>query len=253
MQRLIPLRKCSLTSSLSTISYQIKSSKYHSTSNYATKITYKGTSACQNYSTNRTISHPILKQQKTRLFSTNNKNIIETTDNDTTYATNLKEVPEEDKIIGGSDLITPTLSSNNKKKIVFDGQLPSGFDVLNVELPPGKTFPEPAQNQEDEDTVHYTSSVIAFEDIVYSWNVKTVEDVTRESLRMVTLYEPKVDLLFIGCSTPLSYRDIGKIQKYFKKFDIAVEQLNISNAMATFNMLNSEDRSVAVALVLDKE
>jgi len=198
-------------------------------------------------------------QLRTHRFSTNNtkNNIIENTNDDTTYATkDLKEVEEEDKIIGGSDLITPTLSSNNKKKIVFDGYLPSGFDVLNVELPRGKTFPKstPNNNQEDnEDTVHYTSSVIAFEDIVYLWNVKAVEDVNRESLRMVTMYEPKVDLLFIGSSTPLSFRDMGKIQKYFRKFDIAVEQLNITNAMATFNMLNSEDRRVAVALVLDKE
>ena len=281
LQRFLSTRRHQLATSFSSTSnYSTATNKYlckHRSFEFATAstITNRGIH-CQYAPLDTKVKFtPMLKyqQQRFQLFSTtknaiNTKNEIEIVD-DITYATrkNLQEVEQEDPlavvekeepIIGGADLLgTPNISSNNKKKILFDGHLPSGFDVLHIELPNGKSFPskqsENNTQEDNADTTHYTSSVIAFEDIVYLWNIKSINEVTKESLSIVTLYEPKIELLFIGSSTPLSFRNVGKLQKYFKKFNISVEQLDISNAMATFNMLNSEDRNVAVALILDQD
>merc|ERR1711862_676030 len=194
----------------------------------------------------------------------NNKNNNEVLD-----AKNDKFRPEE-PVIGGADLLLP---SSNNKKIIFDGRLPSGFDILNIELPNGKSFPTKSKmkqlsktnkdgnqiiqynHEEEEDkTIHFTSSIIAFENKCYIWNnIHSIHDVTYESLLLITLYYPKIDILFIGCDTPLEYNKLKKLQERFLTFNIAIEQLDIANAMATFNMLNSEDRVIAVALVLEDD
>ena len=38
-----------------------------------------------------------------------------------------------------------------------------------------------------------------------------------------------------------------------QKYDIAMEQLGITNALGTFNILNQEERSAALVVVLDDD
>ena len=96
-------------------------------------------------------------------------------------------------------------------------------------------------------------SIIAFPDACFLWNVTTPKEVTLESLALIRLYKPTVEYLFIGCETPLPPRELNKIKKELRKKDIVVEQMDIMNAMGTFNILNGEDRRVACVLVIDPD
>eukprot|EP00566_Odontella_aurita_P022901 CAMPEP_0113550266 /NCGR_PEP_ID=MMETSP0015_2-20120614/13890_1 /TAXON_ID=2838 /ORGANISM="Odontella" /LENGTH=131 /DNA_ID=CAMNT_0000451061 /DNA_START=443 /DNA_END=838 /DNA_ORIENTATION=- /assembly_acc=CAM_ASM_000160 len=101
------------------------------------------------------------------------------------------------------------------------------------------------------DTLHMNGSIIAFPHSCFLWNVKEPKDVTAESLAMVVLCKPAVEFLFIGSNRPLPPRELNKIKREFKPRGIIVEQLDLTNAMGTFNILNGEDRRVAVALIMD--
>ena len=46
---------------------------------------------------------------------------------------------------------------------------------------------------------------------------------------------------------------IEKIKEGFRKNNIVVEQLDLMNAMGTFNVLNGEDRRVVAALVMEED
>ena len=97
------------------------------------------------------------------------------------------------------------------------------------------------------------SSIIAFPHSCFLWNdISNAKDVTIESLSIIELLKPSIEFLFIGCDTPLPPRELNKIKKYMKDTNgIVVEQMDVMNAMGTFNILNGEDRRVAVALVVD--
>ena len=58
-------------------------------------------------------------------------------------------------------------------------------------------------------------------------------------------------VLYIGeCLPP---RELNRIKKDMSKRHIVVEQMDIMNAMGTFNVLNGEDRRIAVALLVADE
>ena len=50
-------------------------------------------------------------------------------------------------------------------------------------------------------------------------------------------------------------RELNRIKKEFRRGEhhVIVEQMDVMNAMGTFNILNGEDRRVACVLVLDGE
>ncbi len=97
------------------------------------------------------------------------------------------------------------------------------------------------------------SSIIAFPNSCFLWNgICNSKDVTVESLSFIQLLEPSIEFLFIGCDDPLPPRELNKIKKQMKEqCSIVVEQMDVMNAMGTFNILNGEDRRVAVAIVVD--
>lgn len=76
---------------------------------------------------------------------------------------------------------------------------------------------------------------------------------TFESLSAVILHRPMVEYLFTGCDLPLPPRALKKIKEGFRKNNIVVEQLDLMNAMGTFNILNGEDRRVVAALVMEED
>jgi uncharacterized protein len=107
-------------------------------------------------------------------------------------------------------------------------------------------------DNEEEQTLLMNSSIIAFPHSCFLWNnISSAKDVTLESLSMVQLLQPSVEFLFIGCDQPLPPRELNRIKKSLKeKSNIVVDQMDVMNAMGTFNILNGEDRRVAVALVV---
>ena len=76
---------------------------------------------------------------------------------------------------------------------------------------------------------------------------------TLESLSVIRLYEPPVEYLFIGCDKPIDPKELARIKKEFRKTEIVTEQMDIMNAMGTFNILNGEDRRVSCVLVIDTD
>lgn len=148
---------------------------------------------------------------------------------------------------GGADLLQDALQEK-RPKIVLDAYAPTGFDVSNMTQKVDKEL-----DIESSGDIHMTGSILAFDRACFLWNfVESAQDVTYESLAPVLVYRPKLKYLFIGCNTPLPQLQEIKT-KLKQEAGIVCEQLTIHNAMGTFNILNGEDRSVAVALVLEDD
>ncbi|KAL7546799.1 hypothetical protein ACHAWF_010135 [Thalassiosira exigua] len=154
-----------------------------------------------------------------------------------------------DEIRRGTDLLADSLAHGPRRKIVLESYAPSGVDVKG--LVQVGAMPTEGDTTGEDKIVHMHGSIVAFPDACFLWNANTPEDVNLESLAVLRLYQPTVEYLFIGSEKPLPSKEMIKIKKEFRKKDIVVEQLDIMNAMGTFNILNGEDRRVACVLVID--
>jgi uncharacterized protein len=157
-----------------------------------------------------------------------------------------------DEISRGTDLLADSLahgSPGSRRKIVLESYAPSGVDVKG--LVQVGDVPEEGESAGENKIIHMNGSIVAFPDTCFLWNVKCPADVTLESLAVVRLYQPVPEYLFIGCDKPLPPQELNKIKRELRKKDIVVEQMDIMNAMGTFNILNGEDRRVTCALVID--
>ena len=73
-----------------------------------------------------------------------------------------------------------------------------------------------------------------------------------ESLSPIILHQPKIEILVIGCNHTIPNQQLFHIYNEMQdRYSIAVEKVELHNAIGTFNFLNAEDREVAVALLLD--
>eukprot|EP00979_Chaetoceros_neogracilis_P002741 scaffold448_cov239-Chaetoceros_neogracile.AAC.4 len=150
----------------------------------------------------------------------------------------------------GQDLLAEALAFGSKRKIILDSYYPqTGIDVHGM-----LEFHEPPTEDEGQtDTLLMHGSIIAFPHACYLWKPKADIEVTLESLAMVILSKPSVEFLFIGCDTPLPQKELSRIKKHMQEKHIVVEQMDIMHAMGTFNVLNGEDRRIAVALLVADE
>jgi len=149
----------------------------------------------------------------------------------------------------GTDLLADSLSHGPRRKIILESYAPSGVDVKG--LVQVGDLPEEGDLSGEDRIIHMNGSIVAFPDACFLWDVKDPREVTLESLSVVRLYRPAVEYLFIGCDKAMPPRELNKIKKEFRKKDIVVEQMDVMNAMGTFNILNGEDRMVACVLVID--
>lgn len=113
--------------------------------------------------------------------------------------------------------------------------------------------------------IHMNGSILAFPHGCFLWNVTQPNDITFESLAPILFYRPKLSYLFIGynrnaattANTILPRNELLRIQKSFQAYNsyqsnsIVIEEMSLNNAIGTFNLLNAEDRQVAVALIMD--
>jgi uncharacterized protein len=159
------------------------------------------------------------------------------------------------EISRGQDLLADSLSYGPRRKIVLESYAPSGVDVKGF-IQVGST---PTPNDDDDKQVvvgearivHMAGSIIAFPDTCFLWNVKYHTDITLQSLSVVRLYYPPPEYLFIGCDIPLPPTELSYMKRELRtKDNIVVEQMDIMNAMGTFNILNGEDRRVVCALLI---
>lgn len=154
-----------------------------------------------------------------------------------------------DGISRGTDLLADSLSYGPRRKIVLESYGPSGIDVKG--LVRVGDIPVEGEISGEDKIVHMNGSIVAFPDACFLWNVTSSDEVTLESLAVVRLYVPVPEYLFIGCDKQVPPQELVKIKRELRRKDIVVEQMDIMNAMGTFNILNGEDRRVACVLVIE--
>lgn len=92
-------------------------------------------------------------------------------------------------------------------------------------------------------------SVLVFPNSFLLWNANKIEDITVENLKLFSLLHPTLDLLVIGCGEKIPRRLDNSVHEYFKSKGIMIEVQDSIHACSTFNVLNSEGRNVAAALL----
>ncbi|XP_037930604.1 NADH dehydrogenase [ubiquinone] 1 alpha subcomplex assembly factor 3-like, partial [Teleopsis dalmanni] len=85
---------------------------------------------------------------------------------------------------------------------------------------------------------------------ILSWHVNSFEDINENSLSIFYALEPKLDVLVLGIGDQAPSPNFSKkIMEFMRNYKINVEILRTEQACATFNLLNSENRMVASALI----
>ena len=92
-------------------------------------------------------------------------------------------------------------------------------------------------------------SILCFPQFMTLWKPQTLEEVNKDSLLLLTLMEPSIDLLILG--TGLTTQQCPKeLDEYLQSHDIDVHVSSSRDAAATFHYLNNnEHRHVAAAIL----
>jgi uncharacterized protein len=97
-----------------------------------------------------------------------------------------------------------------------------------------------------EETVN--GSVLLFPESIYSWNVKSMDDITVDSFARVIEKADEIEILLLGMGSrlmpvPLAWRHA------LKEHGIVIEPMDTGAACRTYNVLVAEARRVAAALI----
>ena len=94
----------------------------------------------------------------------------------------------------------------------------------------------------------HSGSVIVFPTMTISWEAKDYQDITDLSIRSIPSDEANIEILLVGCGMRMGIpRD--DVRDYLRGFGIVTEWMDTGAACRTFNVLLSEDRAVAAALI----
>lgn len=91
-------------------------------------------------------------------------------------------------------------------------------------------------------------SVILFPEAIYSWNVKSIDDITPESFARVIEKADDVEILILGMGTRLTPVPMAWRQA-LKPHGIVIEPMDTGAACRTYNVLVAEARRVAAAMI----
>ena len=94
----------------------------------------------------------------------------------------------------------------------------------------------------------YRGSVLVFPSTTFAWPVTALHQLTPDSLARITAAEPAVEILLIGCGREIAPLP-AEIRRSLQQRGIAAETMDTGAACRTFNVLLSEDRAVAAALI----
>lgn len=83
---------------------------------------------------------------------------------------------------------------------------------------------------------------------MYKWQVQSREDVTAATLQPILEIADQVDVLFIGLGDDIAAFD-PQLREKFRENQIIIEAISTASAISTYNVLLSEHRAVAAALV----
>ena len=94
----------------------------------------------------------------------------------------------------------------------------------------------------------YQGSVLVFSATTLSWPVEALQFLTPDSLQPITAADPAVEILLIGCGREMVPLPAG-LRRDLSQRGISAEPMDTGAACRTFNVLLSEDRAVAAALI----
>ncbi|CAH8491033.1 unnamed protein product [Schistosoma turkestanicum] len=138
---------------------------------------------------------------------------------------------------------------DNEKLVVTHKSAGVDVDLVNYNTP-GVYFA--AYNQDGfvlNTGTKVVGPCVAFPQFALSWNVKDALDISEESLSLLFMLEPPLEVLIIGKGETKSPVDYRKILKICWEHRLPVEVMPTHHAIGTFNFLNSEGRYVAAAVI----
>lgn len=91
-------------------------------------------------------------------------------------------------------------------------------------------------------------SVLLFPDSVYTWNVKSVDDITLKSFDRIIEAAATTDILLLGMGKRLTQVPM-EWRRALKEHGIVIEPMDTGAACRTYNVLVAEARRVAAALI----
>ena len=97
-------------------------------------------------------------------------------------------------------------------------------------------------------SVVYETPILVFPNEIIPWQVGSIEDLSVASLSAVIQADPTIDILLIGCGKSMSLIQPA-LRDELKAAGIVIEPMDTGAACRTFNVLTTEDRRVAAALI----
>ncbi len=94
----------------------------------------------------------------------------------------------------------------------------------------------------------YPHSIQVFADDVLPWDIVTIHDLTEDHFKAVITAEPKIELILLGCGEKMSPIP-SAIRQFLKLHAITIDAMDTGAACRTYNVLLSEGRRVAAALI----
>ncbi|MBM3571300.1 MAG: hypothetical protein FJX52_02920 [Alphaproteobacteria bacterium] len=94
----------------------------------------------------------------------------------------------------------------------------------------------------------HRGSILVFPDGCQTWPVAAVADITAESLASVSGRQPKIEILLIGCGRRMVML-APAMRQSLRASGIVADAMGTGAACRTYNVLMSEGRMVAAALI----
>lgn len=94
----------------------------------------------------------------------------------------------------------------------------------------------------------HQGSLLVLADKVLPWNATNLADLSLPSLTPIMEADPSVELLIIGCGENFSLAPVT-LREVLSSKKIGVETMDTGAACRTYNVLASEGRRVAAALI----
>ncbi|MCR9212500.1 MAG: Mth938-like domain-containing protein [Proteobacteria bacterium] len=94
----------------------------------------------------------------------------------------------------------------------------------------------------------YEGSVVILPEETVQWQVDHMNDLTADSLRVVTETDKSIEILLIGCGTSMAFIE-EDLRAELKQSGIVIDAMDTGAAVRTYNVLLLEGRHVAAALI----
>jgi len=89
-------------------------------------------------------------------------------------------------------------------------------------------------------------AVLLLPETSFLWNVNSLEDITPDSLKVLTMVTPRIEVCILGTGKR-TRRPSPELISWFSSQGISLDFMDSVNAFATFNVLTQEGRNAAAA------